>query len=158
MLAVGTGPWGVKHIIESLGLNGVTVACENSPNSTTVSGDEAALDKLAAGLENRGVFNRKLRVDVAYHSSHMQLVAGEYMVTITNVTPKAVDGMAFYSSLLDNKLDTTLLLSPSYWVENLIKPVRFSSALQNLYTDVVVEIGPHSALKGPINQIFKRIS
>ncbi|PNY26863.1 Polyketide synthase [Tolypocladium capitatum] len=162
MLAVGAGPAVVKKTIKLLGLQNVTVACENSPNSVTVSGDEDAVDELAAELESKSVFNRKLRVDVAYHSSHMQLVADEYMGAIHHVTPNAVEDGVFYSSLLGQKLDPAQSLGPAYWVENLTKPVLFSSALQELYfhakPDVIVEIGPHSALEGPIKQILKGIS
>lgn len=162
MLAAGAGPGEVKSIIRDLDLNNITVACENSPNSITASGDEVAVDILASELEKRGLFNRKLRVDVAYHSSHMQFVAEEYMASIQDMAPKVVEGVAFYSSLLGSRLDTTGSLGPSYWVENLTNPVLFSSTLQKLYTeakpDVVVEIGPHSALEGPIKQILKGIS
>lgn len=162
MLAVGAGPREANDVIKALDLNGVTVACENSPNSITASGDDAALDMLANELNARGTFNRKLHVDVAYHSAHMKLVEDDYMATIKDINPKDVDGVQFYSSLLGSKLDTTLSLGPSYWVENLTKPVRFSSALRNLYLDTkpdaVVEIGPHAALKGPITQILKGIS
>ncbi|KAM6510775.1 hypothetical protein FSOLCH5_011220 [Fusarium solani] len=162
MIAVGSGPAEVKDLIQSLGLTSIVVACENSPSSVTVSGDEDAIDKLAVELENRSIFNRKLRVDVAYHSPHMQLVADDYMASISNTASQDCDGVAFYSSLNGNKLDSTVALGPSYWVDNLTKPVLFSSALKELYEDgqpdMIVEIGPHSALEGPIKQILKGIS
>ncbi|KAH7254804.1 hypothetical protein B0J15DRAFT_446835 [Fusarium solani] len=162
MIAVGSGPAEVKDLIQSLGLTSIVVACENSPSSVTVSGDEDAIDKLAVELENRSIFNRKLRVDVAYHSPHMQLVADDYMASISNTAGQDCDGVAFYSSLNGNKLDSTVALGPSYWVDNLTKPVLFSSALKELYEDgqpdMIVEIGPHSALEGPIKQILKGIS
>ncbi|CAI7654524.1 unnamed protein product [Penicillium viridicatum] len=161
MLAVGAGPTEVRAIIKSANLPAVDVACENSPDSVTVSGDESILDELAALLEAQGLFNRKLRVDVAYHSFHMQLGADEYMDKIRHISPKPTDGVEFFSSLRGQKLDSTLLLDSSYWVGNLVEPVRFSSALQALYTDIkpnaIVEIGPHSALEGPIKQILKGI-
>ncbi|KAL2673843.1 hypothetical protein Neosp_012287 [[Neocosmospora] mangrovei] len=162
MIAVGAGPAEMKEMIQSLGLTSIVVACENSPSSVTVSGDEDAIDKLAVELENRSIFNRKLRVDVAYHSPHMQLVADDYMASISNSKSQDCDGVAFYSSLNGNKLDSTADLGPSYWVDNLTKPVLFSSALKILYEDgqpdMIVEIGPHSALEGPIKQILKGIS
>lgn len=162
MLAAGIDPEEAKRTIKLLCLSGVTVACENSPSSITISGDKGDLDTLSAELDSRGVFNRKLQVDVAYHSSHMKLVEDDYLAAIKDIAPKAVDGVEFYSSLLGAKLDSTLSLGPSYWVENLTKPVRFSSAMKALYVDTkpdaVVEIGPHSALKGPIQQIIKGIS
>ncbi|RFU78582.1 polyketide synthase [Trichoderma arundinaceum] len=162
MLAVGAGAEEVRNIIKTKGLQKVTVACENSPNSVTASGDEEDVDRLAAELESRSIFNRKLRVTMAYHSAHMQLVAEDYKAAIKYVTSKATSDVEFYSSLNGSKLDSTSCLGPSYWVDNLTKPVLFSPALKELYLgskpNVIIEIGPHSALEGPIKQILKTVS
>ncbi|KAM0519096.1 hypothetical protein ACHAPE_004092 [Trichoderma viride] len=162
MLAVGAKAEDIRVIIKTLGLKRVNVACENSPNSITASGDEEDVDRLAAELESQSIFNRKLRVTMAYHSAHMQLVADDYKAAIKYVTSKASSNTEFYSSLLGKKLESTSLLDPSYWIENLTKPVLFSSAFKELYLDVepdiVVEVGPHAALEGPIKQILKSIS
>ncbi|KAL6856571.1 polyketide synthase [Trichoderma novae-zelandiae] len=162
MLAVGAGGGEVRSIIKAQGLQGVTVACENSPSSVTASGDEEGVDSLAAELERRSIFNRKLRVNMAYHSAHMQLVADEYKASISYMAPQTTSGVGFYSSLMGRKLDSTSSLGPAYWVENLTNPVLFSTALRELYLgeepDVIVEVGPHSALEGPIKQILKGIS
>ncbi|EHK42694.1 polyketide synthase [Trichoderma atroviride IMI 206040] len=162
MLAVGAKAEDIRVIIKTLGLKRVGVACENSPNSITASGDEEDVDRLAAELESRSIFNRKLRVAMAYHSAHMQLVADDYKAAIKYVTSKSSSNAEFYSSLFGNKIGSTSLLDPSYWVENLTKPVLFSSAFKELYLgtepDIVIEIGPHSALEGPIKQILKTIS
>jgi NADPH:quinone reductase-like Zn-dependent oxidoreductase len=162
MLAVGAGPAEVKKTIKLLGLNGVGVACENSPNSVTVSGDDEAIDALAAAFESQNLFQRKLRVDVAYHSTHMELVADDYMNAIQHVPARPLkDGVTFYSSLLGRHVEEDNL-DANYWVENLTKPVLFSTALKQLCTenkpDVIIEVGPHSALEGPIKQILKSIS
>ncbi|EGR49751.1 polyketide synthase [Trichoderma reesei QM6a] len=162
MLAVGAEAGEVRSIIKSRGVRGVAVACENSPSSITASGDEEGVDSLAAELERRSIFNRKLRVNMAYHSAHMQLVADDYKAAIKYVAPQATSGVEFYSSLMGCKLESTSSLGPSYWVENLTNPVLFSTALKELYLgekpDVIVEVGPHSALEGPIKQILKAIS
>ncbi|PHH89077.1 hypothetical protein CDD83_6687 [Cordyceps sp. RAO-2017] len=163
MLAVGAGPSEVREIIDALCLSRITIACENSPDSVTVSGDRDVVDQLAAELENRGLFNRRLHVDVAYHSAHMQLLADDYMASIEHVAPNATctGGVEFYSSLLGRKLESSDRLGPSYWVGNLTKPVLFSSALRELCVnakpDIIVEIGPHSALEGPVKQTLRGI-
>ncbi|KAG5927211.1 Type I Iterative PKS [Claviceps africana] len=159
MLAVGCDEKDVQQRIKRLGLYGLTAACQNSPESTTVSGDEAEIDQLSAELERQKIFNRKLRVDVAYHSPHMGLVASDYLEAIKAMTPQACTAdVAFYSSLL-GKYNDTEELGPSYWVNNLVKPVLFSSAVQSMYEhekpDILIEIGPHSALEGPIKQILR---
>jgi acyl transferase domain-containing protein len=162
MLAVGAEAEDIRVIIKTLGLGGVNIACENSPSSITASGDEKDVDKLAAELESRSIFNRKLRVTMAYHSAHMQLVADDYKAAIKYVTAQPSSNVEFYSSLFGKKLDSMSALNPLYWVENLTKPVLFSSAFKELYLgtepDIVIEVGPHSALEGPIKQILKTIS
>lgn len=66
MAAIGLGPKDVAFYLEP----GVVVACQNSPNSTTISGD---LDRLRTVVErvkskNPDVLARELKVDMAYHS------------------------------------------------------------------------------------------
>ncbi|KAF4589051.1 Polyketide synthase [Ophiocordyceps camponoti-floridani] len=162
MLAVGASPAEVRKTIKAMGLEGAAVACENSPGSTTVSGDVQDVEKLAAELESRKVFNRKLLVDVAYHSSHMELVAEEYTRSIKDI--KATEGStktSFFSSLQGKALDSPSSLTAEYWRDNLVKPVLFSSALEALCREaeptVLVEIGPHAALEGPIKQVLREM-
>ncbi|KAK8098575.1 polyketide synthase [Apiospora kogelbergensis] len=162
MLAVGKGASEVKELIATGSYQDIGVACENSPSSVTISGQQDTLDQLSAKLEGQGVFNRKLKTEVAYHSSHMEVVADDYMNSIKHLQPKDRSEVQMYSSLLGNRLDSTLSLGAEYWVKNLTKPVLFSTGMHSLCTesqpDVIVEIGPHSALEGPIKQILKSCS
>jgi acyl transferase domain-containing protein/NADPH:quinone reductase-like Zn-dependent oxidoreductase len=166
MMAVGAGAEQVAPILDALSSKGgpqAVVACENSPSSTTLSGDEEAIDQLCAVFQEKGVFNRKLFVDVAYHSPHMKLIAEVYLAKIQHIQPPA--GMAaskveFFSSLRGRKIKLAEL-GPQYWVDNLTHAVRFSTSLQRVCTescpDFLVEIGPHAALKGPIMQTLARL-
>jgi len=162
MMAVGAGAEeckplfkGLQHPLEAV------AACENSPDSTTLSGDAEAIDQLAQVFQQMGIFNRKLIVDVAYHSPHMKLIAESYYEAISGIglceTPSDV---AFFSSVRGQKIKAQEL-GPQYWVDNLTQPVRFSTALEALWTevepDILVEVGPHAALKGPIMQTFKKL-
>lgn len=162
MLAVGVGAEEVRPLLKTLkSAGGVVVACENSPNSITASGDVEAVEELAAKIEEMQQFNRKLRVDVAYHSPHMGLVADEYRAAIQDVKPLPEQQSAvFYSSLHGKKVEGDVL-DASYWVDNLTKPVLFSTSLRELCIgstpDILVEVGPHSALEGPVKQILKAL-
>lgn len=66
MAAIGLGR---NEILPYL-VSGVVIACENSPDSVTLSGDADELDKVMASLkaDKPDVLNRKLRVAKAYHS------------------------------------------------------------------------------------------
>lgn len=166
MLAVGISAEDALAYIESD--DKVSVACYNSPQSATLSGDLEDVIRVKARLDAQGVFARKLDVDVAYHSAHMKLAEANYHAAMNNLQPKRCkDGVRLYSSVTEELLDGTEM-GASYWTQNLISPVRFSQALGKILTDratwmgtglsgktMVIEVGPHAALKGPITQIIK---
>jgi acyl transferase domain-containing protein len=66
MAAVGLSAADVLPVLRA----GVCVACENSPSSTTISGDKEALKDVLTGLKEAkpDVFARLLKVEMAYHS------------------------------------------------------------------------------------------
>lgn len=65
----------------------------------------------------------------------------------------------FYSSVTDEVIEDSVLVSPAYWQTNLNSPVRFDSAVRRLLqhqrqrNSIFFEIGPHSTLAGPLRQI-----
>lgn len=164
MLAIGASPEEVSPMIKSLKSGTATIACVNSPGSITASGDSDAISELQKMVEEKQLFNRLVRVETAYHSHHMELVARWYGEAIGKIAPQTDSDVAFYSSLKGHQVDCSELTT-SYWVSNLTQPVQFSSALREMCTplegqekiDVLVEIGPHSALEGPTKQILKAI-
>lgn len=72
MMAVGCSREDMRTLLADAGLM-ATIACVNSPSNVTVSGDVVALDALKALLDERRIFARRLKVEVAYHSPHMHL-------------------------------------------------------------------------------------
>jgi NADPH:quinone reductase-like Zn-dependent oxidoreductase/malonyl CoA-acyl carrier protein transacylase len=163
MMAVGCSKEEIAPLIAELTAQEARIACFNSPESLTISGDEPAIDELQAVMEKKEMFNRKLQVDVAYHSHHMKLVAKSYLEYLQALdSPKSTD-VRFHSSLLGHVIDGSRL-EPSYWVDNLTESVRFAEALTSMCepidghktgVNMIVEIGPHSALAGPVKQILK---
>ena len=55
-------------------IEGVVIACENSPSSVTISGDSEALEKVLSSIKQikPDVLARPLKVDMAYHSRESQ--------------------------------------------------------------------------------------
>lgn len=162
MMAIGCGTADCEPLFKQLPENIKAVAaCENSPSSTTISGDTEAIDRLGALFQEKEIFNRKLFVDVAYHSPHMKLVSKPYYDSISDISiQKSDSGVEFFSSVRGRKVQLDEL-GPQYWCDNLENPVRFATALSALVKetepDLLVEIGPHAALKGPIMQTLKTL-
>lgn len=141
------------------------IACSNSPTNNTVSGCTALIDELKAVLDSEGVFARKLKVRNAYHSSHMEYIADEYLQLMgclkfgrNLVLPHQV---RMFSTLTGEELNGDSLPS-KYWVDNLVSPVRFTDGLNSVISSkrkepggtpnfsYFVEIGPHSTLQSAV--------
>jgi acyl transferase domain-containing protein len=178
----------LKRVAAELGDSRLVVACVNSPKNVTVSGEAAHIKHLQAVLEAGQIFARELKVNVAYHSFQMREMADEYLhklgsldkphgLSLKNV-PLVV------SSVTGNEISRDELSDPKYWVRNLVSPVLFSQALATICSNTssatspsktttlkldgshrrqisisdMVEVGPHSALQGPIREILLSIS
>lgn len=141
----------------------VSVACINSPTNVTLSGDEISIDQLQVDLEKHGVFARKIKTGVAYHSPAMHQVAEEYLSSLGHLKPGELHGgnPFMVSTVTSQKVAPISLLDPQYWVDNLVSPVRFADALQYVVHTApkvdglkaitnYLEIGPHGALQRPV--------
>ncbi|KAL8879696.1 MAG: hypothetical protein Q9198_002741 [Flavoplaca austrocitrina] len=120
-----------------------------------MSGDQHAIEKPDNAASGVGLFSRKLKTEIAYHSHHMSLVADYYRSCIEGITTSTGDKVSFHSSLLGQQTDGSFL-GPDYWVNNLTSPVLFSAALESMCCtdkpDRLLELGLHMALKGPIRE------
>ncbi|KAK3342085.1 KR domain-containing protein [Lasiosphaeria hispida] len=166
MLAVGLGAEAVAPFIAPYG-GRVVVACHNSPSSVTLSGDADVIDVVKAKLEAKNIFARGVKTNgKAYHSHHMAPVAQKYETLIraakeyapfdlpTSTTAKMV------SSVTNTVFSEDTVLDHTYWSTNLRNPVLFNQAVQTILTtdefsdlDLLIEIGPHPAMSGPVKQI-----
>ncbi|KAK4214346.1 hypothetical protein QBC37DRAFT_421440 [Rhypophila decipiens] len=164
MLAAGVGAEEAEKYIKDTQNGRVVVACINSPESVTISGDMAAIEEVAARLEDNNVFARKLQVPLAYHSHHMLPMEQEYIDNLRAILPKRLhdpnESPVLFSSPVTGSIIPAENLTPEHWARNLTNPVRFSESFAALCTpsagvDMVVEIGAHSTLSGPVRQILK---
>lgn len=167
MLATAIGPEDVEKYISDTPGGTVVVACVNSPSSITLSGDLAALDEVASRLQKDDIFARKLKVPMAYHSHHMSHISQEYIDQLQSILPLPKktwgDAATFVSPVTGDKITSPSTLAPKHWARNMTHPVLFSQAFDKMCfeeegtsnVDMVVEIGAHSTLAGPIRQILK---
>ncbi|KAI9040688.1 PKS-NRPS hybrid synthetase psoA [Aspergillus affinis] len=163
MIAVGFGYEEGLNFCSSAQMKGrLTVAASNSPKSVTLSGDEDAVLKAKQMLDNEGLFNRVLKVDTAYHSSHMLPCAEPYTAQLKTCNIQVGKGngvTAWVSSVYEDSRTITDVQDPdmrgAYWTDNLIGRVLFSQALEAAVDDgrgaldLILEVGPHPALRGP---------
>jgi acyl transferase domain-containing protein len=183
MIAVGLSEEDSRSYIDQVAKvyshPGLEVACINSQKNVTVSGDDLQVESLKAILESRKIFARKLRVPVAYHSAHMEEIAPTYRELIGNLRSarqQSCHGI-MVSSVTGQKVAVEDMRSPEYWVRNLVSPVQFSQAFRQICAkpgqkirkkldcshrsqpavNILLEVGPHAALQGPIRDLLETL-
>ncbi|KAF7554507.1 hypothetical protein G7Z17_g2865 [Cylindrodendrum hubeiense] len=160
-----------KYLVDTPG-GRVVIACINSSDSVTLSGDLPALREVASRLKEDDIFARELKVPLAYHSHHMMHMAPEYKDCLENILSDNREQKTLANTIISSPVTGGIVTSletfgPEYWVRNLTSPVLFSQAFENMCfdtdttaskgasVDIIVEIGAHSTLSGPIRSIAK---
>ncbi|CAJ2510598.1 Uu.00g062230.m01.CDS01 [Anthostomella pinea] len=142
----------------------ICVAASNAPSSVTLSGDLDMIHLAKDKLASHNKFARLLLVDTAYHSPHMTKPAEEYVKALQQcgISPTAEgNGPTVRVSSVHGFTRTGEQdLGAGYWRDNMVNAVQFHEALNHALSesgpfDLAVEIGPHSALKGPVAQTAK---
>ena len=133
----------------------LSIAVSNSTRSTVLSGDPQALEQVLARLEARGVYCRKVKVDVASHSPQMDVLTDELLREVQGIRPKT-GNVPFYSTVEGKRIDG-VVCDAGYWVRNLRRPVLFSQAVGALTDEglrTFVEVSPHPLLVPSLEQSF----
>jgi len=134
----------------------VSIAAINGPNMLTFSGDAEPLEKIAKQLEEKDVFCRFLRVNVPFHSHHMEPLQEELIESLDHLKPQEA-AIPLYSTVTGQQEDG-LHLNSNYWYQNVREPVYFTDALAQMAEDgfdTFIEIAPHPVLTIGANELLK---
>lgn len=125
----------------------VSIAGVNGRTSTILSGDAGAVDELLAELTSHEIFCRRVNVDLASHSSHMDAVRPALEAALAHVRPES--GAVPFWSTVTGAVEPGAALGSAYWGRNLREPVLFWQALSGMLAagfNAFIEIGPHPVL------------
>jgi acyl transferase domain-containing protein/NADP-dependent 3-hydroxy acid dehydrogenase YdfG len=125
----------------------LSVAVVNSPASVVVAGDPEAGERLIAELTAAEIRVRRVDVDYASHSAHVELIEQELHTVLAGLAPRPSD-IPFFSTVDGDWLDTTKM-DAAYWYRNLRQRVRFEDAVRELLSlqyQVFFEISSHPVL------------
>ncbi|MBB4919035.1 type I polyketide synthase [Streptosporangium saharense] len=133
----------------------LATAALNGPTSTVISGDMKALDELQAVLNAKNIHNRRVPVDYASHSAHVEQLHENLLNLLAPVTPQTPQ-IPFWSTL-ENRWITQAETDATYWYRNLRQPVRFTEGIHTLTTQgfhAIVEVSPRPVLTTGIQEIL----
>ena len=109
--------------------NGAWLAAVNGPASVVISGEQAAVDAVAAALPARR--SRRLRVSHAFHSPLMDPVLDEFAAVAAGLS-YAEPALPVVSNVTGQLAEPGQLTDPQYWVSHVREPVRFADGLAAL--------------------------
>src|SRR5262249_6834972 len=125
----------------------VAIAAINGPTAVVVSGDEAAVTEIAAGLVRAGRRVTPLRVSHAFHSPLVEPMLDGFREVTEELTFHRPTVPVV--STLTGRPDPDGIASAAYWVRHARDTVRFGDAVRWL-TDAGVtaflEVGPEAVL------------
>ena len=172
MMAAGLSRDEANTYISRVTSGSLVVACVNSQSSVTISGDVDAIAELEQVLQSDNVFARRLKVTEAFHSEHMRPTADVFGASLLGLLQPSASSkkkaVIVSSPKTGGRLDNLDALSKStHWVESMMHPVEFERAFRHMCfdlttdesspqreIDVILEVGPHGALGGPIRQLM----
>ncbi len=130
----------------------VEVAAVNGPASVVIAGDAEALDAALEALEGQGARVRRVAVDYASHTRHVEEIAGALAETLAGIDAKA-PVIPFYSTVTGHWISGAGVVDGGYWYRNLRDQVGFGRAVEDLIAGghrVFAEISAHPVLVQPI--------
>lgn len=128
---------------------GACVSSMNGPKSTVVSGRREAVAQLVERLKAEGVGWATLKVSHAFHSKLMAPMLPEFEKALARVSfsqPK----IPLISNATGRVADGAIA-SPGYWLEHILKPVRFARGMATMADGgckTFLELGPQPVLSG----------
>ena len=90
----------------------------------------------------------------------MATVADLYNALVSpHLNPKSPQ-VPFFSTVYGRQVQEGKVFGPGYWQLNMESPVLFRTAVSKMLTEVgpgtaLLEVGPHSAISGPLRQIYE---
>ncbi|SDP27884.1 amino acid adenylation domain-containing protein [Streptomyces sp. cf386] len=153
MAAVRGDEDAVAELVSASG-GSLSVAAVNGPAQVVISGAEDAVDRAVTELTRRGVATRRLRVSHAFHSPLLEPVLDPLAdaAKALTVKPAAVPMLSTVTG------EWGPGLTPAYWQEHAVQPVRFGAAVARLLDegyDHFVELGPGDTLGGAVRAVAR---
>lgn len=132
----------------------VALAVENAPATCAVAGSAEAIATFAATLAAQGVACRPLHTSHAFHSASMAAAVAPFRAEVEAVARRA-PALPIVSTVTAQALPAAVAQSADYWADQLLAPVRFSAAVQQILATpgrALLEVGPRNVLTALVRQ------
>ncbi|WP_244948827.1 type I polyketide synthase [Micromonospora endolithica] len=149
MAAINQPPQHIQALLDDF--PDVHIAATNSPTTTIVAGNQTSITNLVTHYQGRGVNARRIDVDYASHTPHIDRLQTQILEALAGITPRT-SHIPFHSTVTGELIDTSTLTN-QYWFTNLRRPVQFHQTITELAASGhhhFVEVSPHPVLSHTI--------
>lgn len=115
------------------GASGAVAAIAASPLSTVLSGDTAAIDRIAEQWASDQIVTRRVATDVAFHSPHIDRVINDIRIAASDLVFGTPDLVMYNTVLQDAR--SSVLRDDAFWTANSRNPVLFDQAVSAALDD-----------------------
>ncbi|MBF0465560.1 MAG: SDR family NAD(P)-dependent oxidoreductase, partial [Nitrospirae bacterium] len=127
----------------------VSLAALNGPDNTVISGKKETVDALIRTFEQNSIPVRSLKVSHAFHSPLMEPMLEEFRSVLQTVSFSKPE-INIISNVTGDFI-TDELTSPGYWINHVMKPVRFADGMKKIADasyKLFLEVGAKPILTG----------
>jgi acyl transferase domain-containing protein len=135
----------------------LSVAAVNSPGTTVVSGDPAAIELLVEACKRDGVRTLILLADCAGHGPQVEALEAEVIAALDGIVPGPAR-VPMVSAMTGKWLDGPEL-DAAYWYASMRAPVEFERSVRVLAESghlTFIEVSPHPVLAGVVTETERR--
>ncbi|WP_299411529.1 type I polyketide synthase [Acaryochloris sp. IP29b_bin.148] len=140
--------------VRSLLTSELSLAANNAPSISAVSGPNEAIDALEQRLHQQEIDCRRLHTSHAFHSQMMDPILDGFTAQVGKVALNPPQ-IPYISNVTGTWISAAEATDPSYWAQHLRQAVRFSGGVQELLQDpdrILLEVGPGQTLKSLAKQ------
>ncbi|WP_433261699.1 SDR family NAD(P)-dependent oxidoreductase [Actinosynnema sp. CS-041913] len=144
--------------VQALLPDDVSVAAVNGPRSVVVAGSAASLDDLQIRCAAAGVRTRRVAVDYASHSAHVDALREEIMTALADIEPMPTKIPLL--STVTGELVRGEDLDADYWFRNLRQTVLLEEVTRTLLREdhrVFIEVSPHPVLTTAMQETIEDV-
>ncbi len=131
-------------------------AIKTTHDATVITGEPAAVDSLLATLANKGIFCRRIQVDVAGHGPQILPLEQALRAGLRGIKPQPA--RVPIVSLATGRASSGEHLDAEYWIRHLSEPVYFADTLSSVIGEgysQFVEIAPHPIVHHAVEALLK---
>ncbi|KAJ5471386.1 polyketide synthase [Penicillium desertorum] len=132
----------------------IVAAIDSSPSSCVISGDRQSLETFCQSLNVQGVKSMWVNTDIAFHHPSLTELAEPLACALDGLLAPRVPKVTIYSTSQDHPCSLQLR-DIDYWCQNMVRPVKLSSAVTAAAKDgfrLFLEISSHPVVSHSVQE------